>query len=129
MTGFSVSDTISYYIQGYSGSYSQTLPIAASEAVYTFWFDPYTSVKPLAEEPKVTLFPNPASDVVFIKGIDIKDTKNSYQIINIQGTTIEEGVLAESASINLPGNLTNGLYFIKIITSGKTHICKLYLQH
>jgi hypothetical protein len=129
ITGFSIGDTISYYIQGYSGNYSQTLPIAAPEAVYTFWFDPYTKVASFDKQQKVSVFPNPASDIVFIKGIENIGAKTLYEIFNIQGVKVDEGTISGDASFKLPLKLLNGLYIIKIFTSGKTHICKLYLQH
>jgi hypothetical protein len=129
MTGFSIGDTISYYIQGYSGNHSQTLPIAAPETVYTFWFDPYTAITNADKQQKVMAFPNPASDIVFINGIENIGTNTHYEIFNIQGVKVEEGTFFGEASIKLPVTLSNGLYIIKIITTVKTNICKLYLHH
>lgn len=127
--GYNISDTISYYIQAYSGDHIQTLPVGAPEATYTFWFDPFTGTKTNTRKEQITIYPNPASDYISIQGISKSDTKISYKLLNLNGVTIDEGSVQDGKLIKLPDNLVNGFYIIKIITSGNTHISKLYLHH
>ena len=128
LTGFTISDTISYYIRAYSGDYSQPLPLAAPEAVYTFWFDPYTGLKPATNEQTLTIFPNPASDLIFVKGIAQDDPEARYELIDMHGVIVDKGKIPGTSGIKVKDNLANGFYMFKVITSGKTQICKLYLQ-
>jgi agmatine deiminase len=128
MSGYTLNDTISYYIQAYSGSHTQTLPVAAPQGVFTFWFDLYTGTKQGTEEQALTVYPNPARDNIYFKGIDRSTSGDSYQIFNLSGSKISEGIIPATGGIKLPEYLVNGLYVIKIVTFGKTHISKLYLQ-
>jgi len=129
LSNYSVNDTISYYIQAYSGNHVQTLPIAAPEGVFTFWFDPYTNITGNPKIEDVIIYPNPASDHIFIIGMSKSSTTDSYQVFTLSGNMVAEGKIIPGNEIRLPEYLVNGLYMIKIINSGKTHICKLYLQH
>lgn len=129
ISGYNINDTISYYLQAYSGNYIQNLPVGAPEATYTFWFDPFTDVKTGNTEPQISIFPNPASEYIFVRGISSSDTEASYKLLNSNGVSMAEGSIQSGAAIRLPDNLANGLYIIKIITSGETHISKLYLHH
>jgi agmatine/peptidylarginine deiminase len=129
VSGYNISDTISYYLQAYSGEYKQTLPIGAPVATYTFWFDPFTGLQTESEDQRVTIFPNPASDYIFLNGISKNEKEVSYKLLNMNGIPLAEGNIEAGAAIRLPDYLVNGFYIIKIITSGKTHISKLYLHH
>jgi len=128
MSGYSINDTISYYIQAYSGSHTQTLPIAAPLGVFTFWFDLYTGNKQGIEDQAFSVYPNPARGTIYLKGIDRTSTDDSYEIFNLNGLKMAEGNVPLSGGIALPENMVNGMYIIKIVTFGKTHISKLYLQ-
>ncbi len=128
LSGYAMSDTISYYLKAYSGIHNQTLPLPAPEALYTFWFDAFTAVSNQAENQEVTIIPNPASDFIYIKGIEKSSPEDSYHIYNLSGIRVAEGKIIPGAGISLPENLVNGIYIVKISNSGKTHICRLYLQ-
>jgi len=129
LSGYAISDTISYFIKAYSGNHNQTLPLPAPEALYTFWFDAFTGVSNNTKYQEVTIFPNPASDVIYIKGIAKSSPDDSYQILNLSGIRVADGEIIPGSGIMLPANLVNGFYMVKISNAGKTHICKLYLQH
>ena len=129
ISGYYINDTISYYLQAYSGNHIQTLPVGAPAATYTFWFDPFTDVNMGNAEQQISIFPNPASDYLFVRGISSSDTEARYKLLNSNGVSMAEGSIQSGAAIRLPDNLANGLYIIKIITSGETHISKLYLHH
>lgn len=128
LSGYALSDTISYYLQAYSGNYIQTLPLAAPGGLFTFWFDPYTGTKDLTQNQGISISPNPASDLIFIKGLKPGDLECNYQLFNLNGILLAEGTIASGEGIRLPAKLLNGFYLMKVINSGKTHICKLSLQ-
>jgi agmatine deiminase len=128
LSGYTISDTVSYFLKAYSGDYIQTLPNGAPEATFTFWFDVFAGLKPLDKGQKLRVFPNPASSYVMVDG-DIGDFQfANYQILNLSGMVVSEGDLKGSPKIGLPENLASGVYILKIITSGKSWVSKLYLQ-
>jgi agmatine/peptidylarginine deiminase len=128
MSGYSISDTISYYLEAFSGDRRLTLPIGAPEATFTFWFDPFTAVGQDSKEQQLTVFPNPASDFIYIKGMGNTFKNAVYQIVNVNGIAVADGEIPGDAIIRLPENLTNGFYMIKCSTLGKTSVSKLYLH-
>ncbi len=128
ITGYTISDTISYYVQAYGGDHTQTQPLAAPDGLYTFWFDPYTSTGPEQLTEQFSIYPNPARDYIFIKGIAKTEKNVVYRLINLHGSVLAEGRVPDDASIRIPDQLINGFYLLKINTSGKTHISKLYLH-
>ena len=65
------------------------------------------------------IYPNPVSDVLFLKGESLLD----YQIFDSSGKSIMEGSINENKSINV-GNLKNGVYFIQIRTIETSHVEK-----
>jgi hypothetical protein len=128
LSGYTINDTVSYYLKAYSGDYIQTLPNGAPEATFTFWFDVFADLKPLDKGQKLRVFPNPASSFVMVDG-NIGDLQfANYQILNLSGMVVSEGDLKGSPKIGLPENLASGVYILKIITSGKSWVSTLYLQ-
>ncbi|MFZ4547530.1 MAG: agmatine deiminase family protein, partial [Bacteroidales bacterium] len=128
LSGYTINDTVSYYIKAYSGDYDQTLPNGAPEATFTFWFDAFTGLPTLDKGEGLTIFPNPATNHIYINGNGESIQNANYQILNISGGVLTEGILNSEAKIILPDNLSNGLYILKIITSGKSWVSKLYLH-
>jgi agmatine deiminase len=128
MSGFTLNDTISYYIKAYSSSHTQTLPLAAPQGVFTFWFDLFTGTEQGNKDQAFSVYPNPARDKIYFKGIETIGSGYNYQLYNITGSKVAEGDIPVTGGIRLPEYLVNGLYIIKIVTFGKTHISKLYLQ-
>ena len=63
------------------------------------------------------IYPNPAHDII---SVDIQDLNNiiSYQLFDIQGKKIEQGILEKENSFINIHNLDNGIYFIRF-TDGK----------
>ena len=63
------------------------------------------------------IYPNPAHDII---SVDIQDLNNtiSYQLFDIQGKKIEQGILEKENSFINIHNLANGIYFIRF-TDGK----------
>ncbi|MEI6060137.1 MAG: agmatine deiminase family protein [Bacteroidota bacterium] len=128
ISGFGISDTISYYIQAYGGNHVQTLPLAAPEAVFTFWFDPYTNSKETLLNQQIQVSPNPTSGTIFIRGTGLINQVSRYQVINLFGITEAEGEIHPETEIRLPANLADGYYMIKISGTFKTFVSKLYLH-
>ncbi len=127
INGYSIGDTVSYYLKAFQGNFSNTLPIAAPETIYTFWFDPFTGLKTVAKE-EVSVFPNPNRGIVFIQGIKQFSADATYQVTNLGGMRVAEGRISSDAVIHLPDYLNNGFYIIKLVNSGKTSVSKLYLH-
>jgi hypothetical protein len=128
MSGYTLNDTISYYIKAYSSSHTQTLPLAAPQGVFTFWFDLFTGTEQGNKDQAFSVYPNPARDKIYFKGIGMIGSGDNYQLYNLTGSKVAEGDIPVTGGIRLPEYLVNGLYIIKIVTFGKTHISKLYLQ-
>lgn len=125
--GYTENDTISYYLKAYSGDYSQSLPIAAPEGLFTFWFDPYTGNDRKTNDESLRIFPNPSTGIVNLGGI-LVSANATYEVLSLSGFLVDEGGLNGLGRIKLSGDLANGFYILKIIDSGKTHISKLYLH-
>lgn len=128
LSGYSIADTVSYYIKAYNNSISQTLPIGAPAAAFTFWFDLYTNLEDKKETQNWFIFPNPASESVEISGLPT-DELWEFKLTDIQGRTVLQDKLNNQMKISFPANIPNGLYFLTIKGFGKTHTTKLYLQH
>lgn len=58
---------------------------------------------------EIEVYPNPATDVIFIK--NLKGNEEKYAIFNVAGQEVQSGTASEHISIL---NLTKGLYIIKI---------------
>jgi len=59
---------------------------------------------------KITLYPNPSSEQIKIKGLNHSET---YTIYNIIGSEINNGIINDNGFIDIQ-NLNTGLYFLKI---------------
>ncbi|SCY85615.1 CotH kinase family protein [Flavobacterium caeni] len=70
---------------------------------------------PLAQ---VAVYPNPFSDMLYIKGIDNAD----YEIFSIDGKLVQQG--KTSAQLNL-GNLRNGMYLLRLSANGASQTKKI----
>ena len=128
LSGYTINDTVSYFIRAYSGDYEQTLPNAAPDATFTFWFDIFAGSQAATEKQEFTIFPNPAKNFIYINGNKESFKNANYQIHNISGGLVSEGILNSERKITLPESMANGLYILKIITSGKSWVSKLYLH-
>lgn len=64
---------------------------------------------------RLSLYPNPATDVVFIEGIKQEETY-TYNLYNVAGLKVKNGLLNNEATIQLEG-LTKGTYILHIISA------------
>ncbi|HOE38264.1 MAG TPA: T9SS type A sorting domain-containing protein, partial [Bacteroidales bacterium] len=73
------------------------------------------SNKIVVQEPEI--YPNPASDIIFVK---IYERKEIVEIFDLTGRLVlNQEIYGEISEIKL-GDLTEGVYFIHFINSGKT---------
>ncbi|TVQ45319.1 MAG: T9SS C-terminal target domain-containing protein [Saprospirales bacterium] len=96
--------------------------------VYRFCLDETTAVSTTEQLESLSVYPNPASDKIFIKMDNefLQSGVLSVQIMNVSGQIIEEYSLADSESINIT-HLPNGLYFAQII-SEKYSVVKRFIK-
>ena len=90
--------------------------IAENETDWSTEKDP-TSVEDNSKMENILIYPNPASDILFIEKSFINSTP--FKIYNILGILVFEGMINNqepTQKINLPPNLTNGIYIIEIKT-------------
>lgn len=78
----------------------------------------------------VSLFPNPASDKIYIAGLPANINGGSFQIMDITGRLIESVTITDNTGeieINLPEYLNPGMYVIRII-KGDVFIVKNFIK-
>lgn len=85
---------------------------------YVCWIDDVTfpgnttilDVESVADNSKMEVYPNPANDVINVKGSDIQ----YVEIYNTVGSRVISKNVVDSESINI-ADLTSGIYFVRII--------------
>ena len=68
-----------------------------------------------SERVQLQIFPNPASQTIQIKGIDMLLNKTSYKLTDLNGKTIKQGKL-DAETIDISG-LHKGVYMLRLNTS------------
>ena len=77
--------------------------------------------------PRLSIFPNPATDIITIAFNNQKPlTRNAYVIYNIMGRSLAEG--EHTAGIISVKGLTAGTYFIKVHHGEETLVAKFIKQ-
>ena len=80
---------------------------------YTYGCQYSNNIVAIEEDQRVLqVYPNPASDLIVIKGIAEQDTK--YSIVNLQGQTMQVGSLNADYATILLNELPNGAYFLQM---------------
>ncbi|MCQ2219434.1 MAG: T9SS type A sorting domain-containing protein [Paludibacteraceae bacterium] len=70
-----------------------------------------TEEKPPMETAEFYLYPNPVSEVLFLRGVP---DHSAYELYDLRGLRIQDGV-SENEEIQMPvSHLTNGCYFLKV---------------
>jgi len=96
------------------GYYTTTVP--PSMDAWLVAFDQLTDVEEPADNAySMSIYPNPADKEIRV--VCDLDTKLSYEIFSSTGVLMATGVVDDEKRIQVSG-LTNGLYFIKIISNG-----------
>ncbi|MEI8279309.1 MAG: T9SS type A sorting domain-containing protein, partial [Bacteroidota bacterium] len=60
---------------------------------------------------EIRVYPNPTNDVLHIDNLQ---EANNYRVINIIGTTVQQGTLQTGSNNILIQNLSSGLYFLEL---------------
>jgi hypothetical protein len=86
----------------------------------SFNYNPATNIAELAVGDLI-IYPNPASDLVFIQDINGQDGKRDLEIYSANGSLVyKQSVSFENQKAVLKINeLTAGIYYIKILSDGK----------
>lgn len=80
---------------------------------YTYGCQYSNNIVAIEEDQRVLqVYPNPASDLIVIKGIAEQDAK--YSIVNLQGQTMQVGTLNADYATILLNELPNGAYFLQM---------------
>ena len=96
---------------------------------YVCWIDDITfpgntvilDVESVADNNNMEVYPNPANDVINVKGLDIQ----CIEIYNTIGSKVISKNVVDSESINI-ADLTSGIYFVRIIDKqGNTTTTKI----
>jgi hypothetical protein len=90
---------------------SASCSLTTTEAILTVWDDVSLSGEEL--QPDLLLFPNPASESVFLKSPQ-ELAGAAYIITDISGKAVHQGVFTSSVPEISVQNLASGLYFLKI---------------
>lgn len=85
-----------------------------------------TSTQSLAEQ-VFKMYPNPSSGLLFIR-FNSPDSHVDLEISGIDGRLVQQSRLSQQSEIDVK-NLTDGIYLVKLIHKGNTHIQKLIVRH
>lgn len=108
--GFTASSTVNVYNPTGTLLNSFTATTGAN-AVYKNVYSTLSVAN--AANAKVTVYPNPVSDVLFIKGVQ----QASYAIFTGSGQKLKSGVYSKGITVS---GLAKGLYILQITENGKT---------
>ena len=77
-----------------------------------------TSIKETNTSGNVSIYPNPAKDILSVSLNEVHSTDLKYSIVNMNGQQVLSGNLdakgKTDSQIALPGNIATGIYFISI---------------
>ena len=83
-----------------------------------------TSVEKLTFENSVLTYPNPAKDRIFVDATLIFNSGMKYELVNLAGSVLQNGVLADSqTSLELP--IKSGIYLLKLKSNKGTFVTKI----
>jgi hypothetical protein len=80
----------------------------------------FTGINTISKkDQQFTVYPNPASDKLFLKSNKAATEKTSYSIVDVSGRVLLTDTIVSDESIDI-SMLSNGIYFITIATPTKT---------
>lgn len=123
---FAVIDTLAsnkYYYWRVSSINSESESNSEYSETCNFYTTVISSVHSDDNSNNLTLYPNPASDFIYLKGIDYKMLSENYEISDINGKELQSGKLESKNKISIE-SLSPGVYFLKI----DNHIVKFVKQ-
>ncbi|KAA1248034.1 carbohydrate-binding protein [Aquimarina sp. RZ0] len=79
-----------------------------------------------SNEQQLSLYPNPASDIVFIQGLSGKagKTQTNVRVFDIKGTQFIDRKLGKDHTIDI-GSLPQGIYFVQLIGTDEVRNLKI----
>lgn len=89
------------------------IPVTAGATVKASNVFTKKEISAIAKENKITLFPNPVKDILYIKATDVKDY--FYQIYNASGQMVKSGKF-ENTQTDV-SSLTSGVYLVRVNNS------------
>lgn len=95
-----------------------------------FFINPILSVKESAPATLAKIYPNPATDVLFIERSTSADEEMSVEILNISGKTVQTINLASRQKMIQTdiSNLEKGIYLVKIFQDGAGQSLKIVIR-
>lgn len=83
--------------------------------------------RPVLKTNSITVFPNPAKDQLFIKGLTNNNESVTVSIIDLFGRTLKQEVAPSIESIDV-SDLANGMYVLKISSENFMHTNKFVVS-
>ncbi|MCF6295994.1 MAG: endonuclease [Flavobacteriaceae bacterium] len=75
------------------------------------------------DELNIQIFPNPSTNRIFIKGIKEQST---IEVFSAEGRQLSTSILRSNSFLDL--NVSNGVYFVKISSEGKSTVKKIIVK-
>ncbi|MEX1189530.1 MAG: T9SS type A sorting domain-containing protein, partial [Bacteroidia bacterium] len=106
------------------------MPITIDLVCWESCFECEVGFNSLANANSVQLYPNPAGNTLFIKGLSNAEGVSNVSIFNAIGSLVYSGQIQgdKLPSLDLSG-LANGVYFVEVIQNNNTVTKKLIVQH
>lgn len=106
------------------GVYTVTLnaerPFCAASTSATVFISTTTSTTETGKSDDLTVFPNPAHDLLHLRWKDAATQPARYRLWNAAGMLVKDGILPAAGSIDLHG-LPCGVYLLEVERSGKVY--------
>lgn len=108
---------------------SQIIPLQAKHSPKFLEIEYNTnSVNNTDLESNVQIYPNPATDFIFL-ATDVQNKTARFSVINIFGETIASGIFKKGEQIKIDvHNLPSGIYFVTIQTEQSVQIQKIIVE-
>ena len=70
---------------------------------------------------KITIYPNPAKDFIYIKLANGSNLPDGYKIYNLTGQLVTEQIINNASHLKIDvSSFSNGMYFVKVIKEGRS---------
>lgn len=101
--------------------YAKVDPASKQFCMLRYWPYPLSSDDIENTKTQINIFPNPASDVLYLDNNSNELNSFNYIVTDITGQTIQEGIISDR-KINI-SNIPNGLYMLRIFNKESTIKC------
>lgn len=98
--------------------YAKVDPASKQFCMLRYWPYPLSSDDIESTKTQINIFPNPASDVLYLDNNPNELNSFNYIVTDITGQTIQEGIISDR-KINI-SNIPNGLYMLRIFNKEST---------